>query len=652
VRAITHADVVEGISLGETDLFRSLQRLPGVSTRDDYTAELWTRSAPWNQTRISFDGLPLFNPLHALGLLSGVNPDAIGAAFFHPGVQPTSASGGAAGLLDLRSRRGGGSEGLNGFGELSIASARLALDQEVQDGRGAWMIAARRTYLDWLSASIEKLFDDAGAAVPYAVSDVAGRVDYRLDSERTLEVSGLWETDRLSGEIDDGPLQGNSAVWGNAAGRVTLDTPLWRGRMRHTGGISRYGLRLGILSDSAASFGTYAPTHNEVSFALLSGEWTRAKGGAPSSWSLGYELALHGSRYRGPGPDPGLVKPARDTLVMDRRLVVGMLWGERRFRLGQPVTVDAGVRLEFGESVRNAGPARIAPRINARYQATPGVSVSAGLGRTYQYTQTFGATQPLSWDAGVVVPTWDLWLTAGQDAPAIRADVVTFGVESWLGSNWLAAINTYLRHQSGLAVPDPTPGALVNRPLFVEARTFARGAEFSARKLAGRWTGSASYSYGTSEQTAAGLGYPAPTERRHVVDAAAMLRLARSLQIGTAYTGASGAPYARTRPGIGECNLDGQCSWKVPPLVEEPGAHRTPAYSSLDLLVDWNHAFRTWRIGAYLQVRNVLDHDNSALYGGYQKYNCGQDRVCNPEGYDQFAPGPPRLPFVGIRLVF
>ncbi|MDQ3605834.1 MAG: carboxypeptidase-like regulatory domain-containing protein, partial [Gemmatimonadota bacterium] len=62
VRALTHGDVVEAVTLGETDLFRALQRVPGVSARDDYTAILWTRGALWDQTRIYFDGLPLYNP--------------------------------------------------------------------------------------------------------------------------------------------------------------------------------------------------------------------------------------------------------------------------------------------------------------------------------------------------------------------------------------------------------------------------------------------------------------------------------------------------------------------------------------------------------------------------------------------------------------
>jgi len=59
VRELTYTDVVEAVTLGEPDVFRALQRLPGVTTRSDYTAELWTRGAPWGHTRVYYDGVPL-----------------------------------------------------------------------------------------------------------------------------------------------------------------------------------------------------------------------------------------------------------------------------------------------------------------------------------------------------------------------------------------------------------------------------------------------------------------------------------------------------------------------------------------------------------------------------------------------------------------
>jgi hypothetical protein len=103
VRELTAIGALEGSSLGETDIFKAIQRMPGVTGVDNQTTELWIRGAQWDQVRVSFDGLPLFNPFHFRSM-TGVSADAIGAAFLHPGVRPVSLLGQGASLVDIRSR--------------------------------------------------------------------------------------------------------------------------------------------------------------------------------------------------------------------------------------------------------------------------------------------------------------------------------------------------------------------------------------------------------------------------------------------------------------------------------------------------------------------------------------------------------------------
>ena len=171
---LTHADVTQAVTLGESDLFRALQRTPGVTTRDDFTAALWTRGAPWGQTRVYFDGQPLFNPVHGIGLFAGVNPDAVGAASFHPGVHPSSIGEGAAGVFDVHSRRVGG-PGARGLAEVSMVSAHAAGEWGSPGGRSGLAIAARRSYVDLVTRLAESLGTDSGMYVPYAFYDEIGR---------------------------------------------------------------------------------------------------------------------------------------------------------------------------------------------------------------------------------------------------------------------------------------------------------------------------------------------------------------------------------------------------------------------------------------------------------------------------------------------
>jgi hypothetical protein len=655
-RELTHADVVESVTLGETDLFRALQRLPGVSTRSDYTAELWVRGSQWDQTRIYLDGLPLLNPLHGLGLFSGVNPDAVGGALLLPGVRSASLGEGAAAVVDLTSRRGGGEGEVRGSADLSLASARLALDQRVFDGRAAWMLSARRTYLDWLAAGIGRLIDDPEASVPYAFSDLTGRLDFQIDGARAVEVSGFHQSDRVTGDVPD-VLHRTRARWGNTGGRVSYAQPVLGLQARHTVGFSRYAAVVREAEPDPALEDRYsAPgeprADNEFDHLVVSGQASPAG----DAWRAGYALTRQGARYSGPfhhvmggwRSDPAL------PLERAAGLTQAALWGERRWAASPRLTMEAGIRLEAGAAVRGSGVLRPAPRASARYTLSPDVSVAAGIGRSHQYSQ---ALAPVGPSVGPGLQASQLWLLAGPEVPALRADVVTLGGEAWLGRGWLASANSYVRRSTGVVLPDPTPGPLAGRSLFVTGESLARGLELSARRLAGRWTSSLAYSYGVSELRAEGLRFPAPSDRRHLLDATAMARLGTRLRAGAAFTAASGAPYTRVYAPDWSCSWSRECGDREPRTLE-PGAFRMPAHASLDLLLDYGWRVRGVEAGAYLQLRNALGRENAATYSSTGDW-CPGDQggytgQC-PQGFvmhDRFEPGLPLLPVLGFRARF
>lgn len=668
VRSLNLADVVEAVTLGETDLFRAIQRLPGVNTRDDYTAELWTRGAAWDQTRVYFDGLPLFHPVHGVGLLSGLGIDGIGAALLHPGVQPTALSGGAA-ALDLQSRRGGVEE-FRGAAGLSLASASLALDGPIGAGRGAWMLAARRSYLDWLTAGIARAMDDPEISVPYGFADLVGRLDVRLDDARALEFSGLWSRDRVTGDVPD-ILHGGDAGWGNAATRVTFHAPVRGLSARHTLGVSRYGVRVRERTPDPVIDDHYnAPSGQRTDHRVLrfqaGGELLAARDDGTPQWTLGYDVVQQNIVYDGPSPHPvphgtGEAPPR---LSYDQGLVYGVLRGERRWRPRERFEVEAGLRLEAGPGTSNVGPLRVAPRLRARVEPRTDIFVSAGVGRSHQYTQAIGEMGPAlleGFSAG------RLWIQAGDTVPLLTTDIATLGVETWLDSRWLASVNAYARRSSGVAVADPEPDPLLDRRLFVEGKAFAYGVEVGARRLAGRWSASGAYSLGVSTLEAAGYRFPEPSDRRHAVDLTSMLRLRGTWRIGAAFTAMSGAPFTRSDEHDLTCDFDGWCRDASEHDRGLPGAARMPAYRSLDLLVDWGRTFRSWELGVYLQLRNALFHDNVATHSGVT-YDCASlsfhpDKgmqciddwgraIGRPTVRDRFEPGLPILPLFGFHLTF
>src|SRR5690606_8543440 len=144
---------------------------------------------------------------------------------------------GAAGILDLRTRRGA-SSGVNLRSEVSIASAKIGVDGALPGG-GSWMVSARRTYIDVLSAAWKSLGSPDAHLIPYDFADVIGRVDIPLFAGAAIEASGVAESDRLRGDIPD-LLERNTAAWGNRAGRVSLHVLLPFAVVTATAGGTRF----------------------------------------------------------------------------------------------------------------------------------------------------------------------------------------------------------------------------------------------------------------------------------------------------------------------------------------------------------------------------------------------------------------------------
>jgi hypothetical protein len=654
VRALTHADVLEAVTLGTADPLRALQRLPGVTTRDSWTAEVWTRGASWGQTRVYFDDLPLLNPLHAGGVTSAVNEDVLGSVLFHPGVRPVTLGEGAAGVVHLRSRPAGGSGDLRGHVGAALFSAGLTLERRFSRGRIGALLGGRRSTLE--GPNWEHL--------PQEFGDFAGRFDVDLGRDWSIEASGLWERDWINTDLPDGP-RGNQFAWGNAVGRLTFDGPVPGANARHTAGFSQFDLSVRQYRSAASidRFNSHNPTqgntNGRINHFILSGEFGSVSPEQDvDGWRAGYQLMHRLLKYDGAPISPYPIQTFLGPLSLQQDLTVGSLWGEARWKPANGLTALGGIRVEASGSIRNGGRVRLAPHISVRYAVSERWSLSAGVGRTYQYLQLL-AQAGLS--VGPGLPTSHVWLLAGRDTPAARSDVVSLGAERWLSDRWLTSAALYLRRVAGITLVDPTPGPLPARPNTVVGESGARGFEVSLRRLAGSFTMSASYSLGVSEIRAAGLRFPAPSDRSHAIDATGTWRVPRkivggAIRIGSAFTAMSGAPYTPLYPGSYECDyvLD-RCRELVSDIIGEPNSARSPWYGNLDLLFDWNRAFSAWKLGFFVQLHNVFRRDNAVTYSVTREGPCHRDTGDAPfcsRQQDLFRPDLPAVTTAGLRISF
>ena len=138
-------------AIGEADLLRSLQLLPGIQAASDISSGLYIRGGGPDQTRILLDQIPLHNPSHAFGFFSTFNPDAIDSANLYKGAYPATYEGNLGALLDVTMREGNPQQ-FHSLGGLSLLAGRLLAEGPA--GQGSWMLSGRRTYLDALRPAL------------------------------------------------------------------------------------------------------------------------------------------------------------------------------------------------------------------------------------------------------------------------------------------------------------------------------------------------------------------------------------------------------------------------------------------------------------------------------------------------------------------
>ena len=184
----------------------------------------------------------------------------------------------------------------------------------------------------------------------------------------------------------------------------------------------------------------------------------------------------------------------------------------------------------------------------------------------------------------------------------------------------------------------------------------------SARRIAGRITGSLAYSLAKAELKADGVAFPAPGDRRHAVDATLFLRLASWLRVGSALTGTTGAPYTRFFPLV--CPEDPNCPGEAggpdaAPTVGYAGssfAQRGPSHFSVDLMMELEGDLMGLKLGGFLQVKNISYHRNNATYLGTDLSCLGPsvDGICQApfQVQDRFEVGWPPIPLIGFWARF
>ncbi len=136
--------------LGEVDVLKVIQLLPGVQSGTEGTSGFYVRGGGPDQNLILIDGVPVYNANHLFGFFSVFNTDAISEVNIIKGGFPARYGGRLSSVLDIRMKEGNLKK-FSGSASSGIISSKFMVEGPIVKDKTSFIVSARRTYIDILS---------------------------------------------------------------------------------------------------------------------------------------------------------------------------------------------------------------------------------------------------------------------------------------------------------------------------------------------------------------------------------------------------------------------------------------------------------------------------------------------------------------------
>nr|WP_130736119.1 TonB-dependent receptor [Flavobacterium sp. J27] len=178
------------VVLGEVDLIKSIQLLPGVTNAGEGASGFNVRGGAEDQNLILLDEAIIYNASHLFGFFSVFNADAIKDIKLYKGGIPARFGGRASSVLDIR-QKDGNSKDFEFTGGIGAISSRFAAEGPMFKDKGSFLMAGRASYAN-LFLALAKESSRAG------FYDLNLKTNYEIDEKNKLYLSGYFGNDNFN----------------------------------------------------------------------------------------------------------------------------------------------------------------------------------------------------------------------------------------------------------------------------------------------------------------------------------------------------------------------------------------------------------------------------------------------------------------------
>ena len=205
------------VVFGESDLLKTIQLLPGVSSAGEGSSGFNVRGGAADQNLILFDEAIIYNSSHLFGLFSVFNSDAIKEVKLYKGGIPSSYGGRVSSVLDVY-QKDGNNQKFEANGGIGSISSRFLIEGPIQKNKSSFLFASRGSYAHLFL----KLTDIENIAYFY---DLNTKSNFVLNDKNKIYVSGYFGRDVFKLQDTFSNTYGNNTLnlrWNNLINEKTF----------------------------------------------------------------------------------------------------------------------------------------------------------------------------------------------------------------------------------------------------------------------------------------------------------------------------------------------------------------------------------------------------------------------------------------------
>ncbi|MEM7374014.1 MAG: TonB-dependent receptor plug domain-containing protein [Bacteroidota bacterium] len=563
--------------LGEVDVIKAIQMLPGVQSGSEGSSGLYVRGGGPDQNLVLLDGVPLYYVSHLGGFFSVFNADALSSVKLYKGGFPARFGGRLSSILDVRMKEGN----LNQFeteGSIGIISSKISVQGPINKGKTAFIISGRRSYLDLLSRPIAIIASQASTNgtervdVGYNFYDLNGKINHVFSDKDRLYLSMYAGNDRLLAngrfryDQDEEEKFSLGLGWGNRMGALRWNHVYGNNLFSNVSAtFSQYQLR--TKTDGSASFpeGDSIYTESfELEYISRVRDWgLKVDFDYYPSPAHDIKFGLHSTLHRfepgtvGIQSQAGTAKVDTNIIAKLDRPLESSIYLEDNIKIGQRFSANVGVHGTH-YLINDQSTFSVQPRVSARFLLSKDVAVKASYVQMNQFLH-------LLTNSGAGLPI-DLWVPATEKVPSQFAWQVAGGVSASILDDQLdLSVEGYYKEMTGLVTFKEgnnfffggLDGGSWEETVETDGTGTTYGAEFLLQKKRGKTTGWLGYTLAWNwrqfDNINGGLRYPYKYDRRHDISLVVSHKI--SDRVSVAGTWVFGTGNAISLPSGGYANI-------------------------------------------------------------------------------------------------